>query len=96
MAIQITYDGGVYQIKGLLNSQNSVYLENHLNTLMVDSSGIVLSLEKVTAIDQYATRSVVALQIKAQEKHKMFYIIGRKNKNVVDQFNALHHSNLLL
>jgi hypothetical protein len=32
MAIQITYDGGVYEIKGLLNSQNSVYLENHLNT----------------------------------------------------------------
>jgi hypothetical protein len=50
----------------------------------------------VTAIDQYATKSVVALQVKAEEKHKMFYIIGRKNKNVVDQFNALHHSNLLL
>jgi hypothetical protein len=62
---------------------------------MVDSSGIVLSLEKVTAIDQYATKSVVALQV-TEEKHKMFYIIGRKNKNVVDQFNALHHSNLLL
>lgn len=96
MAIQITYDRGVYEVKGLLNSQNSVYLENHLNSLMVDASGIVLSLEKVTAIDQYATRSVIALQVKSEEKNKMFYIIGRKNKNVVDQFNALHHSSLLL
>lgn len=96
MAIQITYNTGIYEIKGLLNSQNSVYLENHLNTLIADSSGIVVSLEKLIAIDQYAAKSVVALQVNAEKKHKMFYIIGRKNKNVVDQFNALHYSDLLL
>jgi hypothetical protein len=42
MAIQITW--GVYEIKGLLNLQNSVYLENHLNTYG-RFDGIVLSLE---------------------------------------------------
>jgi CII-binding regulator of phage lambda lysogenization HflD len=38
---------------------------------------LFFSLEKVTAIDQYAT-SVVALQVKQKKSIKMFYIIGEK------------------
>ncbi|NRS89073.1 anti-anti-sigma regulatory factor [Flavobacterium sp. 7E] len=96
MALQINYNSGVYEIKGLLNSQNSVYLENHLNALIAASTGIVLSLEKVTAIDQYAIKSVIALQEQTILMDKSFYIIGKKNKCVSEQFDALHYNDLLL
>ena len=42
MALKINYNSGVYEIKGLLNSQNSVYLENHMNAIILNETGIVL------------------------------------------------------
>ena len=96
MALKIKYNSGVYEIKGLLNSQNSVYLENHMNAIILNETGIVLSLEKITSIDTYAINRVVLLQEKILLSDKSFFIIGKKNKIVNDQFEASHHYNILL
>lgn len=96
MALKINYNSGVYEIKGLLNSQNSVYLENHMNAIILNETGIVLSLEKITSIDTYAINRVVLLQEKILLSDKSFFIIGKKNKAVNDQFEASHHCNILL
>ncbi|WPR72517.1 hypothetical protein SLW70_05095 [Flavobacterium sp. NG2] len=96
MAFQITDTGGVYEIKGLLNSQNYVYLENHLTHVLTISRGVVLSLEKVHSIDKYAVRRMVMLQNKIQPTQKMFFIIGRKNKKVSKQFSQLQLEEILL
>ena len=96
MAFQIIDAGGVYEIKGLLNSQNYVYLENHLTTILAMSTGIVLSLDKVIAIDHYAIKRMATMQDKIQQTQKMFFIIGRKNKTVNEQFSELQLEQILL
>lgn len=96
MAFQITDTGGVYEIKGLLNSQNYVYLENHLTTILAMSTGIVLSLDKLIAIDHYAIKRMAKMQDKIQQTQKMFFIIGRKNKTVNEQFSELQLDQILL
>ena len=96
MAIQINYDSGVYEINGLLNSQNGASLQNHFETLMDHSKGIVLSLNKVVDIDASAANSIAALQKRAQIANKMFFIIGMKNSKVNALFTALSLNEILL
>ena len=96
MAVHITYNSGVYEIKGLLTSENSVYLENHLNSLLSRSNGLVVSLEKVEAMDAYTTKNVLAIYDKAQKDEKSFFIIGRKNKSISACFDALGSTDVLL
>jgi hypothetical protein len=75
MAIQIKYQAGVYEIKGLLNSQNIESLNNHQELLIEHSTGIVLSLNKLVDIDSNAVNETVCLQNKYWLSDKMFYII---------------------
>jgi len=95
MAIQIQYDGGVYEINGLLNSQNGASLKNHFENLMDHSKGIVLSLNKVLDIDCNSVNIISALQKRAQISNKMFYIIGMKNKKVNALFTSLNLNEIL-
>jgi hypothetical protein len=46
MAIQITYNAGVYEINGMLIAQNDTILKSHIEALLDYSRGIVLSLNK--------------------------------------------------
>jgi anti-anti-sigma regulatory factor len=96
MAIQIQYDGGVYEIEGLLNAQNCESLKIHIETLIDHSRGIVLSLNKVLDIDRNSVTIIASLQKTAQLRNKMFFIIGMKNKKVNELFTTLNLNNILL
>lgn len=96
MAIQIQYDGGVYEIEGLLNAQNCESLKIHIETLIDHSRGIVLSLNKVLDIDFNSVNIIASLQKTAQLRNKMFFIIGMENKKVNALFTALNLNNILL
>ena len=96
MAIQIKYDGGVYEINGFLNSQNGESLKNHFEALIEHSKGIVLSLNKVLDIDSCAVNIIASLQKRASLSDKMFYIIGMGNKKVNEQFTVLNLDGILL
>ncbi|MBC5836940.1 STAS domain-containing protein [Flavobacterium muglaense] len=96
MSLQINYNAGIYEIQGMLNTENSVYLELQLQNIIEYSSGVVISLDKVEMIDEYTTKSVASLQERAQGNNKVFFIIGKKNKKVCDQFNALNLNHLLM
>lgn len=96
MAIQIKYDGGVYEINGLLNSQNVESLKNHFEALIEHSKGMVLSLNKVLDIDSNAVNIIASLHKKAWLNDKMFYIIGMENRKVNEQFTSLDLNNILL
>lgn len=80
MSIQITYDGGVYEINGLLNAQNGESLKNHFEVLMNHSKGIVLSLNKVLEIYANAVNIISDLYKKAWISDKLFYIIVAKTR----------------
>lgn len=96
MAIQIKYEAGVYEINGLLNSQNGESLKNHFEVLIENSKGIVLSLNKVMDIDRNLINIIASLQKRAWLSDKMFFIIGSENKKVNEQFSALNLDGILL
>lgn len=96
MAIQIKYDGGVYDISGFLNSQNGESLKDHFEALIEHSQGIVISLNKVLDIDSNAVNIIASLYKRAWSSDKKFYIIGMKNGKVNEQFSALHLDRILL
>lgn len=96
MAIEIQYSGGVYEIKGFLNSQNSDLLTSHIETLMKHSKGVVITLNKVLGIDNYAVKGITEFYNKAVSSDQLFYIIGRENTKVNDKFLALNSSDILL
>ena len=96
MSIQIKYESGVYEINGLLNSQNGVSLQHHFENLLDHSKGIVLSLNKVLDIDASSVNIIAALQKQAQKADKMFYIVGMKNNKVNSLFTALNLNEILL
>jgi len=96
MSIQIKYEAGVYEINGLLHSQNGESLKNHFENLMDYSKGIVLSLNKVADMDISSANIIAALQKRARIADKMFYVIGMKNKKVNEIFTALNLNEILL
>jgi ABC-type transporter Mla MlaB component len=96
MSVQITYDGGVYEIKGLLNAQNGESLKNHFEVLMNHSKGIVISLNKVLHIDSGSVNIISDLHRKAQVSDTLFYIIGRENQKVKELFTTLNYYDILL
>lgn len=96
MAIQIKYDGGVYEIHGLLNAQNGESLRNHIEVIMKQSKGLVLSLNKVLDIDSNAVKIISDLHRKASFCDSLFYIIGGENKKVKELFSALNYNDILL
>jgi len=96
MAIQITYNAGVYEIGGMLTSQNNNTLKNEVEALVDYSNGMVLSLNKVQDIDSEAVKCIESLYNKAWGNDKMFYIIGTENKKVSEQFASLNLNDILL
>ncbi|MDQ5930044.1 MAG: hypothetical protein QG594_1827, partial [Bacteroidota bacterium] len=76
--------------------KNCVYLEYYINRLMATSRGVVVSLENLLGIDKEAVKRMVVLQQKAMQDQQLFFIIGRKNKNITDQFSALQFGDILL
>ena len=96
MSIQITYNGGVYEVNGLLNAQNGKSLKNHFEVLMNHSKGTVLSLNKVVDIDSSSVNIISDLYRKAQKNDTLFYIIGKENQKVKELFSALNYYDILL
>lgn len=96
MSVQIKYDGGVYEIKGLLNAQNSESLRNNLEVIINQSKGLVLSLNKVLDIDTNAVNIISDLHRKASASDTLFYIIGRENQKVKELFTTLNYYDILL
>lgn len=96
MSVQITYFGGVYEISGLLNTQNGESLKNHFESLMNHSKGMVLSLNKVVDIDSSSVNVILYLHRRAEKSDTLFYIIGKKNKKVKELFRVLNYYDILL
>jgi ABC-type transporter Mla MlaB component len=95
MALQITNNEGIYEIKGNLNSQNVFSLNNHFETLLAHSKFITISLYKIVDIDSFAVATIASLHKKALESNKLFYIIGRENPKVNGEFQKENCSSVL-
>jgi len=95
MALQITNNDGIYEIKGNLNSQNVFSLNNHFESVLEQSKFITLSLNKLVDIDSFAVATIVALHKKALQTNKLFHILGKENPKVNGQFQKENWSSVL-
>lgn len=98
MALQITNNAGVLEMKGSLNAQNTVSLQNYFEALINQSNFIKLSLNNIDDFDETAFHVIISFYKKALSKNKAFYINGKENQKVADlfereKFNYLLNSN---
>jgi anti-anti-sigma factor len=95
MALQITNNAGVLEIKGSLNAQNTSSLQNYFEALINQSNFIKLSLNNIVDFDKTAFQVIISLYKKALSKKKVFYIIGKENQKVADLFESEKFNYLL-
>ncbi len=86
MALQITTNYGIFEINGLLNSQNTNSIRTYFENLIENSEAVIISLDKIKSMDKTAVKCLGLLYKKAMTKNKAFYIIGSENKKVRDLF----------
>jgi len=86
MALQITNNQGVFEIKGSLINKNALSLEHHFRQLMNHKEKIVVSISKVKYIDTYGVRVLNNLCKNAMKSNKIFYVIGKDNKKIQEAF----------
>lgn len=86
MALLITNNAEIFEINGSLNSQNATSLKNYFETLINESSFIVISLHQIIDLDKTGFQVIIALYKKALLKNKAFYIVGYQNQKVVELF----------
>ncbi|WP_130735764.1 STAS domain-containing protein [Flavobacterium sp. J27] len=88
MALQINDNAGIIEVKGKLNAQNALSLKNYFDALIMHSSFIIVSLNKVSEMDKSGFDTLINLYKKALSKNKVFYIISEKNKEVTSLFQS--------
>ena len=86
MALQITNNSGIFEISGLLNTQNISSMKSHFEALIENTKSVIISLDKINDLDKGAVKCLGLLYKKAIKKNKVFYIIGSENKKIRDLF----------
>jgi hypothetical protein len=95
MSIAVNHTGDVYEIDGLLINQNSAYLNNYFDIIVKQKAGVVITLHKVLAIDNWAALKLGEMYTNSIACNQLFYIIGRSNPIVQDQFIASELEDIL-
>jgi hypothetical protein len=90
MSIAVNHTGDVYEIDGLLINQNSAYLNNYFDIIVKQKAGVVITLHKVLAIDNWAALKLGEMYSNAIACNQLFYIIGRSNQ--LCRINLLHQN----
>ena len=80
--LQINYSQGLFEIEGSLNAENSASLKKHFETYFRSNDKAVLNLDKLKKIDISGVNCLVNLYKKAIRNNKIFYAVGKSNKNI--------------
>lgn len=80
--LQITQTQGILEVKGSLMAENVNSLSSHLNVLLQKGKDVVLSLDKLDAMDQSGMMAIAKLYKQAIKNNKIFYVIGKSNKKI--------------
>jgi hypothetical protein len=74
MSIAVNHTGDVYEIDGLLINQNSAYLNNYFDIIVKQKAGVVITLHKVLAIDNWAALKLGEMYSNSIACNQLFYI----------------------
>ena len=86
MAFRITKQKDIYEVQGILNSQNQEAFKNYFNLVLKKAPFIKMSLSKVKNLDNTGIRFITAMYKKAQDNNKPFFIVGVKNRKLIELF----------
>jgi anti-anti-sigma regulatory factor len=86
--LQIKENNGIFQLTGNLVAGSTRSLNNHMNLLLDKRENVILSLDKIDAIDQSGVSLLKKLYKKAISKNVFFYVIGRENKKIAKYINS--------
>lgn len=91
MALKITQNQGIYEIKGSIVAENVNSLRRHCEQLLFNREKVVLCLDKVTKIDNSSVHALNSIFKKAVKNNKIFYVIGQQNQKVRNAFGKVNY-----
>ncbi|SHJ62899.1 STAS domain-containing protein [Aquimarina spongiae] len=91
MALKITQNQGIYQVKGSIVAENVNSLRRHCEQLLFSTEKVILCLDKVKRIDASGVHVLNSLFKNAMKENKIFYIIGRQNEQVKNAFGKVNY-----
>jgi len=86
MAIRIEKKSDVYEINGVLNTQNFKALSDHFDLIIEKSAFMKISLSNIINLDSSGVKIIASLYRKAAKKNKVVFIVGLKDKFLVQLF----------
>ncbi|WP_281989207.1 STAS domain-containing protein [Aquimarina aggregata] len=91
MALRITKNQEVFEIKGNIVAENARSVQHHFEKLLFHSEKVVVCLDKVKKIDAFGVNVLTRLFKNAMKNNKIFFIIGKENKIVRQAFGNVNY-----
>lgn len=82
MALMITANNELIEVRGHLNAQNMNSLSRHLDLTKNYKDHLILSLDRVESIDPLSTKILERKYRQAATSNKVLTIIGRQNDSL--------------
>ncbi|WP_109302572.1 STAS domain-containing protein [Aquimarina sp. AU474] len=86
MALKITNNQGIFEIKGSIVRENASSLKRHFEQLLHTSDKVILCVDKVKKIDVTGVNVLTTLFKNAMKNNKVFFVIGKENEKVRKAF----------
>ncbi|WP_157961089.1 STAS domain-containing protein [Lutibacter citreus] len=86
MALKIVKQFGVYELEGVLNTQNKEAFKNYFSLVLENSTFIKMSINKIKDIDVSVIKFISSFHKEVKNKKKVLFIVGLKNKQLVQLF----------
>ncbi|TSE10237.1 MULTISPECIES: STAS domain-containing protein [Aquimarina] len=91
MALQITKNHEIFEIKGSIVAENAQSLQHHFEQLLFNCDKVILCIDKVKKIDAFGVTVLTKLFRNAMKNNKIFFIIGKGNKKVSKAFGSVSY-----
>lgn len=82
MALLIKYELGVFKVDGQLDSQNVYSFALYFENLIEQAKTVVVALDKLFEMDKTVLSILRQLYLKAIERNKDFYLLGKENQKI--------------
>lgn len=86
MELQITNQSGIYQLQGSLTSNNFKKAKDFFKEIIGKTNIVIVSLNSLVEIDHKGARTLIKLYRKAMRNDTVFYMVGKDNGVVCEQF----------
>ena len=90
MALTITRNNKIFEVKGSLNESTASYFKTHLAITLNSLNGLAIDINEVTEIDDNGMQALKSIFDKSIAWNKPFYIIGNGGKEIYEELKYLN------